>query len=156
MGVSQNYGYVFAGPQNQDCSILGSILGSPYFGKLPYVFGLGAGLQSFQPRPDVSTWCLGSRRHHPHQVHAHLPPKSRYTRPNLTWNLKGSPLKRTVVYKGPFFRFHACLAECSVYGLGDQALRLNHLYAPTGAYTSNDAGVPITVISLGILFLSLL
>ena len=36
MGVSQNYGYLLGGPNNKDYSILGSILGSPYFGKLPY------------------------------------------------------------------------------------------------------------------------
>ena len=35
MGGSQNYGYHFGGPYNKDCSILGSILGSPHFGKLP-------------------------------------------------------------------------------------------------------------------------
>ena len=35
MGISQNYGYLFGGPHNKDYSILGSILGSPYFGKLP-------------------------------------------------------------------------------------------------------------------------
>ena len=28
-------GYPFGGPYNKDYSILGSILGSPYFGKLP-------------------------------------------------------------------------------------------------------------------------
>ena len=39
MGVSLNYGYLFGGPHNKDYSILGSILGSPYFGKLPYVLG---------------------------------------------------------------------------------------------------------------------
>ena len=33
--VSQNDGYLIQGPHNKDCSILGSILGSPYFGKLP-------------------------------------------------------------------------------------------------------------------------
>ena len=33
--VSPNKGYHFGGPDNKDCSILGSILGSPYFGKLP-------------------------------------------------------------------------------------------------------------------------
>ena len=38
MGVSQNWGYHFRGPNNQDYSVLGSILGSPYFGKLPYIF----------------------------------------------------------------------------------------------------------------------
>ena len=36
MGVSQNYGYLLWGPHNKDYSILGSILGSPYLGKLPY------------------------------------------------------------------------------------------------------------------------
>ena len=36
MGVSLNEGYHFGGPKNKDYSILGSILGSPYFGKLPY------------------------------------------------------------------------------------------------------------------------
>ena len=32
MGVSQNYGYPFGGPQNKDYSILGSILG-------PFILG---------------------------------------------------------------------------------------------------------------------
>ena len=36
MGVSQNSGYLFGGSNNKDYSILGSISGSPYFGKLPY------------------------------------------------------------------------------------------------------------------------
>ena len=35
-GVSLNYGYLSAGPHNKDYSILGFILGSPYFEKLPY------------------------------------------------------------------------------------------------------------------------
>ena len=35
IGVSQNYGYLFGGPHNKDYSILRSILGSPYIGKLP-------------------------------------------------------------------------------------------------------------------------
>ena len=39
MVVSPNYGYHVGGPYNKDCSILGSILGSPYFGKLPYSRG---------------------------------------------------------------------------------------------------------------------
>ena len=34
IGVSQNYGYHFGGPIDKDYSILRSILGSPYFGKL--------------------------------------------------------------------------------------------------------------------------
>ena len=36
MRVSPNQGYLFGGPQNKDYCILGSILGSPNFGKLPY------------------------------------------------------------------------------------------------------------------------
>ena len=36
MGVSHNWGYLFGSPNNKDYSISGSILGSPYFGKLPY------------------------------------------------------------------------------------------------------------------------
>ena len=35
-----------------------------------------------------------------------------YTLPKLPWNLTGSPLKRTVVYIRPLFRFRVCLAEC--------------------------------------------
>ena len=35
MGVSQNCGEIFLGPSNKDHHILGSILGSPYFWKLP-------------------------------------------------------------------------------------------------------------------------
>ena len=37
-GLAGNYGYHFGGPHNKDYSILGSILGLPYFGKLPGVF----------------------------------------------------------------------------------------------------------------------
>ena len=37
MEVSQNWGVSFLGsPHNKDHSMLGSILGSPYFGKLPH------------------------------------------------------------------------------------------------------------------------
>ena len=36
IGGSQNSGYDFGGPHNKDYSILGSILGSLNFGKLPY------------------------------------------------------------------------------------------------------------------------
>ena len=36
MVVSQSLaGYIFGDPYNKDYNILGSILGSPYFGKLP-------------------------------------------------------------------------------------------------------------------------
>ena len=34
--VSQKQGYLFGDPHNKDHSILGSILGSPYLGKVPY------------------------------------------------------------------------------------------------------------------------
>ena len=34
-GVSQNKRYPSRGPHNKDCTIWGSIVGSPYFGKLP-------------------------------------------------------------------------------------------------------------------------
>ena len=37
MGISQNYGYLFGGPNNKGYSILGSILGYPNFGKQPYI-----------------------------------------------------------------------------------------------------------------------
>ena len=36
MGVSLNKGYLFGVPYSKDYSILGSILGSSYLGKLPY------------------------------------------------------------------------------------------------------------------------
>ena len=36
MGVCQVEGYHFGDPHNKDYNILGSILGSPYFGKPPY------------------------------------------------------------------------------------------------------------------------
>ena len=45
MGVSQNSGYFFGGPHSKDYSILGSILGSPYFGKQPYFITLDDALQ---------------------------------------------------------------------------------------------------------------
>ena len=37
-GVFPKLGVPFGGPHNKDYGILGSILGSPYFGKLPYMF----------------------------------------------------------------------------------------------------------------------
>ena len=36
----QELGYHFGGPHNKDCSILGSILGYPNFGKLPQGLGI--------------------------------------------------------------------------------------------------------------------
>ena len=52
MGVFQNYGYLFGGPHSKDYGILGSILGSPYFGKLPHVSGLKVWGLGFR------VWCL--------------------------------------------------------------------------------------------------
>ena len=37
-GFPKIRGYLFGGPNNKDYSILGSILGSPYFGKLLYSY----------------------------------------------------------------------------------------------------------------------
>ena len=57
MLVSQIRGTLCRDPFNKDYSILGSILGSPYFGKLPNIpvlsVDLGAGL---------SAWGVGSGR----------------------------------------------------------------------------------------------
>ena len=36
MVVLQNQGYLFGGPHSEDYTILGSILGSPYFWKISY------------------------------------------------------------------------------------------------------------------------
>ena len=36
IGVSHNQGYHFGVPHNMGYSILGSIVGSPYFGELPF------------------------------------------------------------------------------------------------------------------------
>ena len=57
VGVSQNWGYPFGDPHNKDYNTLGSILGSPYFGKLPYTLlghleGVSAGYgRSMNTRP---------------------------------------------------------------------------------------------------------
>ena len=39
MGVARNCGYPFGAPHNEDYGILRSMLGFPYFGKLPYIAG---------------------------------------------------------------------------------------------------------------------
>ena len=38
-GVSQNWGYLFGGPHTKDCSVLGSIMGFPYFGNYHVTIG---------------------------------------------------------------------------------------------------------------------
>ena len=50
LGVSSSSGYHYGGPNNKDYGILGSILGSPYFGKLPIM-----------PNPQIRIDGLGSR-----------------------------------------------------------------------------------------------
>ena len=40
IGVFPKLGVPFGGPYNKDYKILGSILGSPYLGKLPLGFGV--------------------------------------------------------------------------------------------------------------------
>ena len=37
MGASQNYGYLFGDPQKKGFQDFGVYIGSPYFGKLPYL-----------------------------------------------------------------------------------------------------------------------
>ena len=66
MEVSQNLGVPFFGcPNNKDSSILGSIFGSPYFGKLPNSGLLGyATIGYIEPRThNLGDWslrdCLG-------------------------------------------------------------------------------------------------
>ena len=46
-------GTLLRGPHNKDYSILGSILGSPYFGKLPYINSVPYKPLQAQPRPIV-------------------------------------------------------------------------------------------------------
>ena len=45
LGFPQNSGYHFGGPYTKDYSILESILGSPYFGKLPFGSGYILGFE---------------------------------------------------------------------------------------------------------------
>ena len=52
--VSQNWGYLIGGPHNKDYSIWGSILGSPYFGKLPNISGV---------EPPTLGYCVRLRDH---------------------------------------------------------------------------------------------
>ena len=47
MGVSQIWGYLLGGLYDKDYSILGSILGSPYFGKLSYSPATGVDLRVY-------------------------------------------------------------------------------------------------------------
>ena len=52
MGVSQNYGYLFGGPNIKDHSVLRSTLGSLYFGELPST--MCTAMQEFEKfAPDV-------------------------------------------------------------------------------------------------------
>ena len=64
MGVSQNSGYFLGGPWDKDDNILGSILGSPYLGNLPYViYGLAKKkIAAILLRRDVETWQVHAPR----------------------------------------------------------------------------------------------
>ena len=50
-GFPKNRGTIFGGPNNQDYNILGSILGSSYFGKLSSKAALKTVLCAFLERP---------------------------------------------------------------------------------------------------------
>ena len=50
-------GNLIGGPHNKDCSILESMLWSPYFGKLPYVRIVGKGCQVPWPGAPHSGGC---------------------------------------------------------------------------------------------------
>ena len=56
MGVSQNSGYLFGGPNNKAYSILGSIVGYPNFGKLPYSECTSACPCGRQAKESYLTW----------------------------------------------------------------------------------------------------
>ena len=56
MGVYQNEGYHFRGSSKKDYSILGSILGSPYFGKVPNTNNNCDRFGSGQPQENWKTW----------------------------------------------------------------------------------------------------
>ena len=62
--VSQHKGYHFKGPHKKNYSILGSILGSSYFGKLPSLGFRFCSDKLLDPHPALAS---GSCRHgHPH------------------------------------------------------------------------------------------
>ena len=59
MGVSQNKGYHFGGPNNKDYSILGSILGFPYFGETTTCpRKKKASHEDCKCQPGVETWSI--------------------------------------------------------------------------------------------------
>ena len=46
-------GTLFGGPHNEDHSISGSVLGSPYFGKLSNVIGMHLSPQAVETKPNI-------------------------------------------------------------------------------------------------------
>ena len=57
-----NLGYYFGSPHNKDCHIFGLILGSSYFGKLPFRYLLGGNeardRSAHKHRPHTMCWSL--------------------------------------------------------------------------------------------------
>ena len=53
--VYQNQGYHFGGPNNKDCSILGSMSGSLYFGKRLFAPLLGPPYPTIHPLQDYGS-----------------------------------------------------------------------------------------------------
>ena len=56
--VAQNLGFLLGGPHNKDYSILGSVLGYPYFGKLSYL------------EKECRPWMTGERTSSFHRHHS--------------------------------------------------------------------------------------
>ena len=56
MELSQNNGYLLGCPQNKDDSILGSVLGYPYFGKLPFIVS-----QKLRELTEYKYDCMGDK-----------------------------------------------------------------------------------------------
>ena len=54
---------------------------------------------------------LGSKDQH---IQVGFETSSSVHSPNLTWDLKRSPLKRILVCNGPLVRFHVLLADCRI------------------------------------------
>ena len=72
MGGFPNLGVPFWGPHNKDYNILGSILGFPYFGKLPYTcakYTLKPG--SDELGPDGAGESIGLRPNPSHSLLGH-------------------------------------------------------------------------------------
>ena len=101
MGVSQNWGYLLRGPYDQEHRILGSILGSPYFGKLPSLpsirrqrsskYGVSEDVYSQPSRPSaralMSSKCV-------------IRQDALWVFPKISGTLLGVSIIRTIVFGG--------------------------------------------------------